>query len=186
MEEIWKDIKGYEGLYQVSNLGRVKRLPYVIELITSKGNFIKKSYKESILKCSLARNGYKRVTLRKNSVAQYKHVHRIVAESFIPNTNNYPCINHKDENKTNNNVSNLEWCSYSYNNTYGDLKAKRARTYSINHSRKIEMRSMLGRVVKKFNSVKEAASFLGGTSTSIDRALNGTRKTAYGYKWNLI
>lgn len=186
MEEIWKDIKGYEGLYQVSNYGRVKRLPYVIESITPKGNFVKKVYKETILKCSPARNGYKRVTLWKNSVAKYKHVHRLVAEAFISNTNNYPCINHKDENKTNNNVSNLEWCSYSYNNTYGSVKDKSGKTYSINHSRKIEMQSISGGVTKIFNSVKEAADFIGGTSTSIDRALNGTRKTAYGYKWNLI
>lgn len=186
MEEIWKDIKGYEGLYQVSNYGRVKRLSYVIESITSKGNIVKKSYKETILKCSPARNGYKRVTLWKNSVAQYKHIHRLVAETFIHNNNNYPCVNHKDENKTNNNVNNLEWCSYSYNNTYGSVKSKSAKTYSINHSRKIEMRSTLGCVIKTFNSVKEAAIFVGGTSTNIDRALKGTRKTAYGYKWNLI
>lgn len=186
MDEIWKDINGYEGLYQVSNFGRIKRLPYVMKLITSTGKLVKKSYKETILKCSPAKNGYKRVTLWKNAVAQYKHVHRLVAEAFIPNINNYPCINHKDEDKTNNNACNLEWCSYSYNNTYGSVKAKSTETYSRNHSRKVEMLSVLGEFIKMFNSVKEAAAFVKGTPTSIDRALNGTRKTAYGYKWNLI
>lgn len=107
MEEIWKDIEGYEGLYQVSNLGKVKSLNY------------NKTAKSELLKLRKNTNGYTRVVLYKNRKAKDYQVHRLVAEAFIPNPNNYPIINHKDENKTNNRVDNLEWCTYLYNNTYG-------------------------------------------------------------------
>lgn len=168
MQEIWKDVPGYEGLYQVSNLGRVKR-PC-----------------KRLLKGSICKNGYYRVTLWKNGKMSYKHIHRLVAMVFIPNPNNYPCINHKDEVRTNNNVDNLEWCSYSYNNSYGNARDKFSKSYSRNHSRAVEMLSLSGEKIREFSSIKEAAIFVGGTSTSIDRAIAKTRKTAYGYIWNLI
>lgn len=115
--EVWKDVVGYEGLYQVSNKGRVKRLiNFDSKLSYSKKELTER--KEKILKeeCS---NGYLRVTLTKNK--KYKHfkVHRLVAEAFIPNPNNLPQINHKDINRKNNNVSNLEWCTAKYNMNYG-------------------------------------------------------------------
>lgn len=106
-EEIWKDIEGYEGLYQVSNYGRVKRM------------FIKGAKKETILKLAKNKTGYIRVCLSKNSKKSNKHIHRLVAEAFIPNPNNLPQINHKDENPNNNYVDNLEWCNGKYNTNYG-------------------------------------------------------------------
>lgn len=102
-KEIWKDVVGYEGLYQVSNLGRVKSLF---------------RYKK-ILKQFEDNKGYLRVTLYKNNKSKSIKVHKLVAEAFIPNPNNYDCINHKDENKTNNRVENLEFCSFYYNLMYG-------------------------------------------------------------------
>lgn len=187
MKEIWKDILGFEGYFQVSNLGRVKRLAY--EYIKTNGKSRRKvnfHVKDRIMKGSICKNGYYRVSLSINKKITYKHIHRLVAEVFIPNPNNYPCINHKDENKTNNRIDNLEWCSYSYNNNYGNARKKSAATYSKNHSRPLEMLSLSGKVIRRFSSVKEASIFINGRPSSIDRAINKTRKTAYGYIWNLI
>ena len=100
-KEIWKDVKGYEGLYQVSNFGKVK------------------SFKESAKFGNpyLINSGFHVVTLYlKDRTKRKFQVHRLVAETFIPNPENLPCVNHKDENKLNNCVSNLEWCTYQYNN----------------------------------------------------------------------
>ena len=106
MEEIWRNIKEYEGLYQVSNLGRIKRLSN------------SKSLKEKILKPSARSNGYVRIVLYKNAIRKAHLVHRLVAEAFIPNPENLPCVNHIDENKLNNRVDNLEWCTAKYNAVY--------------------------------------------------------------------
>lgn len=117
MEEIWKDIKGYEGLYQVSNLGRIKSL----------GN--NKKRKEKLLLPSETRDGYLFVGLHKNGNAKKFKVHRLVAEAFIPNPNNYPIVNHKKEfEKKNNNVENLEWCDNKYNINYGTHNQRQAKT----------------------------------------------------------
>ena len=105
MEE-WRDIKGYEGKYQVSNLGRVRSLNF-----NKTGKIKELSYAK--------RRGYLGVTLFKDKKPKTFAVHRLVAEMFIPNPNNYPQVNHKDENKLNNNVENLEWCTVLYNNCYG-------------------------------------------------------------------
>lgn len=112
INEIWKDIKGYEGLYQVSNIGRVKSLK---KEVNGRGNKIR-IVKERILKPVIVYNGYERVILSKNCKTKLYRVNRLVAQAFIPNNNNYPIINHIDGNKRNNIVDNLEWCSYSHNN----------------------------------------------------------------------
>lgn len=120
--EIWRDIKGYEGLYQVSNLGRVKSLERYV-----KGIYGLRKVQQKIISITRIRtNGYMQVHLTKNGIAKTYQVHRLVAEAFIPNPHNLPIVNHKDENKINNCVWNLEWCTYSYNLTYGNrlLKVK--------------------------------------------------------------
>ena len=117
MKEIWKDIKGYEGLYKVSNLGNVKSLKINANIKPSKGR------------------KYIGVNLYKNGVTKTKSIHRLVAEHFIDNPNNKPCVNHIDCNRTNNKASNLEWCTYKENNNYGnhDIKKRvsRLKTYLI-------------------------------------------------------
>ena len=113
MEEIWKDIKGYEGLYQISNLGNVKTFNY------------RGKNKVKLLKHSLDKDGYHRVTLydKDKNIKRFA-VHRLVCLAFLENPYNYPIVNHIDEDKDNNNLSNLEWCTYSYSVNYGTRNDK--------------------------------------------------------------
>lgn len=113
--EIWKDIEGYEGLYKVSNLGRVKSLNY------------NHTGKEKILRPKKERNGYLRVNLYKNGKNKMFTVHRLVAEAFLENPDNLPQINHKNEIKTDNSVNNLEFCTSHYNMTYKDKHLRIAK-----------------------------------------------------------
>lgn len=120
MIEEWRDIEGYEGLYQVSNLGRVKSLERVI----IRANNRAMPYKEQILKNRKTSNGYLYVSLYKNKQCKNHSIHRLVAQSFIENPNNYEEINHIDENKTNNNVVNLEWCTRKQNMAHGNCRQR--------------------------------------------------------------
>ena len=125
--EIWKDYKDYEGLYQASNLGRMRSLDRWVKGPNSSIRFCK----GRILKPCTTKDGYLLVNLCKNGKVKSFLVHRLVAEAFIDNTDNLPQVNHKDENPLNNVVSNLEWCSYSYNNSYG-TRLERVRDKQIN------------------------------------------------------
>lgn len=109
MQEIWKDIPNYEGLYQASNLGRIKSIRYF--------NHVNNQIypREKILKPILNEKGYCRVDLSKSGESKRHRVHRLVAKTFLPNPYNLLEVNHIDGNKQNNNVNNLEWCSHSYN-----------------------------------------------------------------------
>ena len=124
-QEIWKDIEDYEGLYQVSNLGRIKSLER--EVIAGRGHK-KVIKKEKILHPTDNSFGYLMIQLTKNGAQKNFLVHRLVAKAFIPNPNNYPEINHKDENKYNNCVENLEWCTKLYNMNYGTRKKRQSET----------------------------------------------------------
>ena len=123
-EEIWRDVKGYEGLYLVSNYGKVKSVDRYV--IARKG--VKKPCKGQLLAVFHNKKGYPTVYLSKEGVTKKRYIHRIVAEAFIPNEDNLPQINHKDEVKTNNNVENLEWCSARYNSLYGTRIERRKKT----------------------------------------------------------
>lgn len=122
LTEVWKDIKGYEGIYQVSNMGNVKRLDCSV-FVKGKGY---RHLKARNTKQHLDHHGYKKVHLWKNNKDKPFFVHRLVAMAFLDNPNNYPQINHKDENKENNEITNLEWCTVAYNNNYG-TKIERVR-----------------------------------------------------------
>lgn len=118
--EEWKDIPGYEGLYQVSNTGKIKGLPRV----TMQNQILK----ERILIPGVINNGYLQITLHKNGEHKNFLVHRLVANAFIPNPKNLPEVNHKDEDKANCNADNLEWCTRKYNLNYGTRNQRSAES----------------------------------------------------------
>lgn len=145
MEEQWKDIKNYEGLYQVSNFGRVKSLPR-----TNKKRKIKK---EIIKVFTKSPNGYLKAGLSKEGKTKYYFVHRLVAEAFIPNLENKPCVNHKDCNKKNNNLSNLEWVTHEENNSYKNHNLKRNISSVIYYLKKDYCNEK--NIIKLANELKE-------------------------------
>ena len=158
--EIRKDIEGYEGLYQVSNLGRVKRYY--------------KNGKEKILKPGNSKDGYLLMYLYKEGKRRNYQVHRLVTKAFVPNLENKPEVNHKDEDKTNNKVENLEWMTRRENNNYGTRTSRTCKPiYGINvkTNEKIE-----------FPSTREAQRN-GFDASAIVKCLKGRYKTHKGYKW---
>lgn len=121
MENVeWKDIPNYENLYQISNNGVVRRL----QSYDSRGHLRNPRTR----KTRITKKGYPQVGLYKNGIETKFLIHKLVAETFIPNPDNLPCINHKDENPLNNCVSNLEWCTYKYNANYGSCQIRRVKT----------------------------------------------------------
>ena len=178
-EETWRDIKGYEGLYQVSNLGRVKSLG---RTVPSKGGS-KQYRKERILKQAANRGGYLLVSLCKGCGKQKTHkVHRLVCEAFHKNPKNKPCVNHIDENKANNVASNLEWCTAKENCKHGTRSARVAKA----NSKSVGQYTREGVLVKVWQSTIEVQRQLGFANGAISAVARGERKTAYGYVWEYI
>lgn len=195
MSEIWKDIPGFEGLYQVSNLGRVKSLPRGKQWPYRRThNNIRKPH---------IKNGYYQVNLSKDNKVRWISVHRLVALAFIPNPDNLPCVNHQDENKLNNHVNNLEWCSYAYNANYGTARQRQIESMKTNDPLNLRIQKSLvtreknkrpnarkkilqldsdGNIVKYFDSISDAGR-QGYDRASITYCCQGKRKTAGGYKW---
>lgn len=197
MNEIWKDILGYEGKYQVSNLGDVRSLNY-----NHTGEI-------KLLKQGTNKKGYKLVNLSKNGKGKHYLVHRLVAMTFIPNPDDLPQINHKDENPSNNNVKNLEWCDAKYNINYGTRNERTSESHkgkkgcwygkqlSEEHKKKISkslkgkkskpilMYDKKGNFIRRFNSITEANKYFGKdrNCSAINKCLKGRNrnKTAYGY-----
>lgn len=167
-KEIWKDIKGYEGLYQVSNFGRVK------SLVNNKGQ-----YREKILNPIIG-NGYYRVRLFKNKQNKLYSVHRLVAEAFIPNPDNLPQVNHRDENKLNNSVDNLEWCDNKFNMNYGTARQRMVEK----QSKKVYQYDLEGNLIKIYNSVSETEKD-GFMTTAVSACCRNEkyRHTHKGYRW---
>lgn len=175
MEEIWKDIKGYEGLYQVSNLGRVKSLKRIVFSKLGKQQTIY----ERILKNKVHKNGYLEVNLNSNGIPKTTKVHRLVAEAFIPNNNNYKEINHKDENKSNNIVENLEWCSSLYNANYGNRNKK----MSISKSKSIIQYDLNNNFICEHISLTKAGNSVGGNPQGVFLCANNVIRKYKGYIW---
>lgn len=163
MIEIWKGIEGYEGLYQVSNLGNVKSL----------GNGNSNNSKERILKPKKT-SGYLYVGLSKEGKRKNHLIHRLVAQTFISNPNNYQQVNHRDEDKTNNQVTNLEFCDAKYNCNYGTRNQKLSKPVMCIETGKI------------YPSTKEIERQLGFSFSTISSACNGRYKQAYGFHWKYV
>ena len=172
-EEVWRPVVGYEGLYEVSNLGRVK----TVRLLTP----CKDAY------------GYPLVGLTKDGQLRSLRVHRLVAEAFIPNPHNLPMVNHKDEDKGNSHVDNLEWCTHAYNCAYGTRNLRCGPK-----ARRVVQLSESGEFIKEWGSQREAAEALGAARTAIGAVANHrkqghkerdggakkyTLKTCCGFKW---
>ena len=171
MEEIWKDIVGFEGLYQVSNAGRVKSF--------------RKSTKHHgtdwhLLKPSLSTSGYLDVTLYHSPSDRHKYlVHKLVAAAFVPNPSMLPCVNHKDENPLNNNADNLEWCTYSYNNAYGTARIRQ----SVTTGRPVQQLTLNGMLLATYQSMVIASTITGISKRTIADCCHGYSQSGAGYIW---
>lgn len=169
MKEIWKQIPGYPN-YMASNLGNIKSLNY------------KGSRQEKILKPTLNAKGYYQLSLSNNGIPTKHKVHRLVAYTFLPNPNNYPHVNHKDEDKTNNAVSNLEWCDVKYNNNYGTHNERVANANSI----PIIQFTVDGKYIMTWKSGTEVERIIGVSSSSICACCKGKKKTAGKSIWKKV
>lgn len=179
MNEIWKPISGYEGRYEISNMGRVRT-------IAQQNRWGETLYPLStpIYNKASRVNGHLTVVLTKNKVRKTHLVHRLVALAFIPNPYNLPIVNHKDENPENNAVSNLEWCTRKYNNSYGTVR-ERQKVSHINHPLLSTPVICLknGIVLTEYPSMKEAERQTGCHQTHIMACCQGKRKTTGGFEW---
>ena len=163
-DEVWKNIEGYEGIYQVSNQGRVKSIGYG---------------KERILKPAKVGSGYLKVNLWKNGEKKQFLVHRLVCQTFIYNPYNLPEVNHRDENKTNNYVENLEWCDRKYNNNYGTHNQRMVEKLS----KSVLQFTKDGKFVKEWKSTKDVERNLGFNHSFISACCLGKYKFGYEYIW---
>ena len=172
---MWKSITDFEELYEINDIGAVR----------NKTNM-------SLLSSAVCNSGYLKVHLYKNNKCFNKYVHRLVAETFIPNLNNYPCVNHKDGNKLNNNVNNLEWCSYSKNNYHAykhGLKTINENTKEAMKQNGIKRRKAViqydinNNFICEWESIKQIHIALGYSMSNISRCCRGKQEFANGYKW---
>lgn len=165
-----KDIRGFEGLYTIDEDGNV----YSIR---------SKKY----LRPSVGTNGYLSITLCVNNVKTKREIHRLVAETFIPNNDNLPEVNHRDENKCNNNVNNLEWCSRMYNAHYGTAINRMSKSLTGKPAtwfhKPIYQLDMNNEIIKEWACSSDAAKYLGVDGSLIRRVCRGEGKSAYGYRW---
>lgn len=183
MEEIWRPVKRLNNLYEVSNLGNVRSISRTC--IDSKGR--KQHIQGKILAKDLGiYKQYYYVRIHVKGVFNGRiMIHKLVAETFIPNPNNLPCINHKNENKLDNRVENLEWCDHKYNTNYGTCIQRRSFNSRNQEWRscKILQLDLNGNVLAEYPSFKEAQRQIGHSYSNIWQACNKKVKTAYGYKW---
>lgn len=152
-KEEWRDVVGYEGLYEVSNLGNVRSTD---RMVKGKYPWNRAKVYGRTLKAITNRAGYKRVNLCNEEGRKAKFIHRLVAEAFIPNTNNLPMINHKDERPCNNRVDNLEWCDAKYNANYGNHNKRVSENARNTHGRAVYATNYETGEVRYFPTLSEA------------------------------
>lgn len=178
LNEKWKDVKGYEGIYQVSNLGRVKSLDRKVYQKNKSNKFQYVTYKGKILKSQKQRNGYLIIDLHRNNKTKRKLVHILVAETWIPNLNSNKYINHKDSNPQNNRIDNLEWCTQSYNVKYA---YKNGNKIAPNMKKTNQIKN--GKIINTYISMTDAERKTGIKSANISKCCRNIRKHAGGFQW---
>lgn len=177
--EKWALAKDCGGRYAVSTFGRVAALSFLYY----QGKY--PCYRKQRIKHQSIHAGYYSTNIIKGEQNRLYRVHRLVAETFIPNPNNLPCVNHKDENKKNNHVENLEWCTYQYNVRYGEqykVRASKSRQ-ELKYRKPIVQLALDGSFVAEHRSVYYAALATGIEKSSIKQCLKGKRKTCGGFLW---
>ena len=181
--EVWKDVVGFEGLYRVSDKGKVHSV--------ARKDSIGRKCGERMLTPRYDKDGYLRVTLHKNGKHKTRFIHRLVAGAFVPNPNGYSEINHRDENKVNNYANNLEWCTREYNNNYGTRSGRSAQA----QSKKVRAVNVKTGEVLTFNSTREAGRKgydQGGVAKACrgvykgraGKLVGGDGRTYKGYRWS--
>lgn len=179
--EEWRPVVGYNGRYEVSNLGRVKALAYTYT--DSMGRTI--PHKPHIMKSRIQKQtGYPTICISINGKPHHPSIHRLVAEAFLPNPDNLPCVNHKDEDRSNSILSNLEWCSYQYNRNYNKNKIKNREGWYNNRAkrkRKIYQYTLGGLLVNVYDMWP--SEFKDKYGLKIQGCLNHNKDTAGGYVW---
>lgn len=198
--EIWKDVVGYEGYYMVSNFGRISTLSHSVDYVSVyNGIEVNKTYraKQCLRKLHVGKHGYVECTLRDGKRVKLMKVHRIVSEAFIPNPQNLPSINHKDEDKTNNNVENLEWCTCKYNSNYGTRNERLRSSLSNAHKNglyadayKTMRKSVIGISVSDntiivFDKLSDLYEH-GFERHLVSKCCRNLRKEYKGYKWMFL
>ena len=171
INEVWKPIEGFEGKYEVSNLGNIKSLP--------RDYFYGKVKEETYLRLYKEYDGYLRVTLFKNGIRHRYHVHRLVAKTFVENPLNKPFVNHLNEIKDDNRAENLEWCTSKENSNWGACRNK----ISEKVSKPIKQYDALGKFIRDWKSITQASNSLGISISSLSECLHGRTNTSKGYKW---
>lgn len=211
--EEWRDIKGYEGLYQVSDWGRVKSLDRTVIQKANGGKEITRKYPGTILKQTMEKDGYLIVGLCKNRIQKQKRVHVLVAETFIPNPDNKPVVGHTKtlpnglEDKTANEAWNITWMTISENCTYGTLLERQSKRVSAEYESGKRKKVWLGKkrpehakalsipiveikedgTIIEYSGISECAKIIGASAPHLNNAVNGkNRKKGHGYKTSLF
>ena len=180
--EEWRPIAGYEGIYEVSNMGRIKSLDRVISQTNRYGTQTDHVYKGKILKESVGNNGYLHIDLHKDGKTKRVLIHRLVASHFLEKQDGADVINHLDCNKENNSVPNLEWCTQSHNIKY----AYEQGTKTPPHMQKVAQYGENGSLIRIWDSIAEASRELGLKASNIGKVCRGQRHQTGGYKWQYI
>lgn len=178
-KEIWKPIKGYEGFYEISTFGNIRSLDRVIIYSNGKRIFTKGKNLKPIKNA----HGYLTVNLKRNSKIKVCQIHRLVMLTFVENPLNLPMINHKDECKTNNHISNLEYCDCKYNSNYGTRNQRLSAIMKIvGISKKVLQLSLEGEIIKEYDSISEVAK-LGYDSQSVGDCCRLRAKSYKHFLW---
>lgn len=182
VEEIWRPVRGYEGLYEVSNFSRVKSLPRV-RTVHRRNKVFTQSFPEKILVPLLSSNGRYHYTLYKNGKQKSISRASIVASAWVEGYQDGYEVNHKDENGQNDSIENLEWCSHLYNMRYGTRTERAIKHMIAKKGKRVVAKLKSGEIVEVFNTISDACRKYGCASTNVSKCCSGKIKSLLGMKW---